>query len=88
MPQYKEIGNGTIGPNKWKKKNSPQPDFLGSITLDDVKTNIAAWRRFNVDADGKKNTFFSFALTQIMTEEESEADSIAAFDDNSDDNPF
>ena len=80
MSYEHKIGNGSLFKNT-NKTNENQPDYSGSIKLQDGKDQqIAAWIK-----EGTKGKFFSLKLSDLYVKPESNS---VETSQNSDDLPF
>jgi len=61
---FKDVGTGTIGPN-YRKSQTNQADYTGSITLDGRKILISAWLKKRNDTG---QHFYSFSLSEAVGE--------------------
>ena len=61
MERYKEIGSFTLGKNTYKQEGDKNPDYTGTITMEDgSQQRLGAWLQTN-GKTGEK--FFSGKIT-------------------------
>ena len=63
MKKYEKIGYGFINKNPKHTPNSKQPMFIGDITINKEKLNLAMWRNTNY---GKES--FTVQATRVSEE--------------------
>ena len=61
--KYEKVGSGFVNKNPKHTPNSKQPMFIGDITINDEKLNIAMWRNISY---GKES--FSIQATRVTEE--------------------
>lgn len=61
MAEYKQVGTGTMGRNKWKKSDV-HPDYTGSITFEGRKINISVWRKQDIETPD--HHYYTFVLSE------------------------
>lgn len=70
MASFKSYATGIIGSNPHKTPADSKPDFTGNVTIEDVKWNIAVWKKFN---EAKQDFDFSFSISRPNEEAKPQA---------------